>query len=392
MLRKFYLSLLIACASWPLLAGEPIVIDNTEALLTGEWILGTTQPDKHGSDYHHISTTPGDATATAIYRPDIPSSGVYHVEIFYPQHSNRSTASPWRISCARGEIIAHVNQTLLGGQWLRIASACPFEKGTNGFVMLSNNPPDAGMRGTNPVRVIADAVRFVPAGKDASHTALPINGAIKIANYFLQLTVQGKGMVTFAQQSGADFHRLTLSAQPAEGHVFQEWSGALSGARNPITVELSTNLHIGATFARAGIGAIVDNRDAEFSGQWSVSERAWPGTRYEDYHFSTAIAGEPTATAIFRPNLPKTGLYDVYIWYASGSNRATNALWEVVSTDGTVSRHVDQTVNGGTWVLIASNRLFGEGTGGFARLTNVAEPLKAVVIADAVAFVYKSED
>lgn len=136
-------------------AGE-IIIDNGQATYTGTWSTGTSSTDKYGSDYRYVLGVSGTATATATYRPNIPTSGVYDVYIWYPQGSNRASNSPWTISCASGTITVNVNQQTNGGQWLLIGTQRSFSAGTTGFVRLSNS-----VGSTTPV-VIADAVRFVP--------------------------------------------------------------------------------------------------------------------------------------------------------------------------------------------------------------------------------------
>ena len=90
------------------------------------------------------------------------------------------------------------------------------------------------------------------------------------------------------------------------------------------------------------------------------------------------------ATATYRPNFPNAGLYDVFIWYPQGGNRATNAPWTISFLGGSTNVLVNQQTNGGFWFQIAAARPFSTGTNGFVQLVNNAGP--SIVVADAVKF------
>ncbi len=176
----------------------------------------------------------------------------------------------------------------------------------------------------------------------------------------------------------------------------QKAVGARSGV-SPLPVA-STN----------GLEVIVDNRQAEFTGQWLMNQGAVD--KYgPDYQFS-AFSGTPQGfegapaketvsqlkkqisetTATFRPNLPVAGAYDVQVWHTRGENRATNAPWLIVFAGGEETVFVNQRTNGGKWLTIAKNKMFRAGTNGYARLsgkTGATAPAGIVVVADAVRFV-----
>jgi hypothetical protein len=106
-----------------------------------------------------------------------------------------------------------------------------------------------------------------------------------------------------------------------------------------------------------------------------------------DYRFASTISGVGSNTT-YRPSIGTSGLYDVFIWYPQGSNRATNAPWSVVYTGGTTNVFVDQSINGGGWRLIAGARPFQSGTNGYAQLSNDTGYSGKVVMADGVRFKY----
>jgi hypothetical protein len=133
---------------------------------------------------------------------------------------------------------------------------------------------------------------------------------------------------------------------------------------------------------------ILDNTNSRvtFSGTWSTGTTATDrfGANYR--WASTAAGGSRTAT--YRPYVPVAGLYDVWLWYPEGSNRATNAAWLVSFDGGTTNVIVNQQSGGGGWQRIAAAAPFAAGTNGFVRLSNDTGYSGKVVIADAVGFSY----
>jgi hypothetical protein len=140
-------------------AVAPIVLDNEDATFEGDWTSSSITAQKYGKDYRYAVALSKIPAASALYQPTFPGAGQYDVEIFYAAGPNRSTASCWIISCARGALTNRVNQRISGGSWVRIGKALPFESGRSGFVKLTNEPSEAG---ASKAVVIADAVRFVP--------------------------------------------------------------------------------------------------------------------------------------------------------------------------------------------------------------------------------------
>ena len=149
---------------------------------------------------------------------------------------------------------------------------------------------------------------------------------------------------------------------------------------------VGTNTYVSGVYQFTTAGEIIlDNTQATFTGSWTTNNISTD--KYgADYAFATAVAGAPTATATFRPNIITPGKYDVYVWYPQGANRANNAPYTLSYNGGDTTSFVNQQAQGGGWVLIGSDLEFARGTQGFVRLANNANP--AVVIADAVRFVY----
>src|SRR6185436_10506937 len=99
---------------------------------------------------------------------------------------------------------------------------------------------------------------------DASGTANPLNvtmdanksitATFAINTYTLSIAVAGSGTVGRAPDQPTYDHgaQVTLTANAAAGSHFVGWSGAASGATNPLTVTMDANKSITATFAVDG--------------------------------------------------------------------------------------------------------------------------------------------
>jgi hypothetical protein len=129
---------------------------------------------------------------------------------------------------------------------------------------------------------------------------------------------------------------------------------------------------------------IVDNADAAgvtITGTWLTGS----GTQsYGTNNLNDNNAGKGSKSVTFTPNITVSGVYQVYAWWVDGATRATNTLIDVVSADGTVTKTVNQQVNGGQWRLMGTFR-FNTGTGGYVKVRN--NGTNGVVSADAVRFV-----
>lgn len=144
------------------------------------------------------------------------------------------------------------------------------------------------------------------------------------------------------------------------------------------------------TTAAASTGTIVDDLDPECSssGNWS------PGTSsggYDGgYEYASANSSSETATYTWTPVIPRTGPYNVYVWYREGSNRTTAAKYTIVYAGGSMIYTANQQSNGQAWVKAASNLQFNAGSSGYVKLSNLTSTGN-VVVADAVKFEYASD-
>ncbi len=96
---------------------------------------------------------------------------------------------------------------------------------------------------------------------------------------------------------------------------------------------------------------VVDNRDG---APRYVESGAWTNSAQPDFfRFDSRVAaGTAPATATFSAALPKSGRYDVFVWYTAASNRNDAAAYTVTHALGTATVPVDQRTGGGQWVRL----------------------------------------
>jgi hypothetical protein len=135
---------------------------------------------------------------------------------------------------------------------------------------------------------------------------------------------------------------------------------------------------------------IMDNSQATYVGAWTSGTAS--ADKYGADYFYAATAATETKSATWTPPIDVSGYYDVYVWYPVGTNRATNSPFTVTWNGGQQTFNVNQQATGGQWVLLASRKVFMQGTGGSIKLSNGTGATGSIVVADAVKFVMTSSD
>jgi hypothetical protein len=140
---------------------------------------------------------------------------------------------------------------------------------------------------------------------------------------------------------------------------------------------------------------VLDNDSAgvTYSGSWTDNTA---GTRWydEDYgavadpvrYRTAATSGSQTATATYTPNITAAGMYPVYAWASSGTDR-TSQLYIINHTDGQTQVRVDHSRVGNGWVYLGTYH-FDAGssvTEGSVQISNQGTTGK-VAVADAIRF------
>jgi hypothetical protein len=131
---------------------------------------------------------------------------------------------------------------------------------------------------------------------------------------------------------------------------------------------------------------IVDNDDKNGAyretGAWESSKT--PGYRSRSYRYSISKK-EENAAAIFTPDIPKSGMYWVSVYYVAGLNRTVDARYKIFHAGGESRISINQEVHGGTWIYLGQF-YFEKGKQGKVILTNESTETGQVVVADAVRF------
>lgn len=157
------------------------IVDNPQGTSTGTW---TPLTDSGGwptgsSQYVYADNSKTSTTATFTWRPDLPLAGHYNVYCWYKSGSDRTTSARYTVAYAGGQILVGVvNQTLTGGQWVKIADAKQFDAGTSGYISLTNKTGET----TGTKKVVADAIKFEYAENDTTPPSVPLGLAVTVAS------------------------------------------------------------------------------------------------------------------------------------------------------------------------------------------------------------------
>jgi hypothetical protein len=162
-----------------------------------------------------------------------------------------------------------------------------------------------------------------------------------------------------------------------------------AGNISPSTPTVTTN----TPAAGSGVEVVVDDAQgppwADVFGNWNVITDPNPPNFYDSgYHAGFSTRGAVSVT--FRPVLPESGNYQVYIWNPGSSSYS---MWvfssvvpvDVVSGTGTNTISVNEQINYATWNYLGTYA-FAAGTNGFVRV-RTSGTSGDVVSADAVRFV-----
>lgn len=136
------------------------------------------------------------------------------------------------------------------------------------------------------------------------------------------------------------------------------------------------------------IAITIDDGDAGYtkSGSWTTVTDGGTEPLNGDYDQTATTTGAATAWARWTPDIAAAGNYTVYVRYRVISRAAYDSPYTVYYNGGNQTIDVNQTVNGGTWVLLGTFN-FSAGTGGYVQLDNGPAQKNKNVCADAVMFV-----
>lgn len=206
----------------------------------------------------------------------------------------------------------------------------------------------------------------------------------------------------------------SYGSQATNASLVTSHSISLSGLAPTTTYHfqcVSTNLNGTATSGDytfvTGVAppeTVVDDTDPNVtysgSAKFTISNPgAYPGGYNNNYRYCDNRRTSSTATVVWTPNLARTGPYDVYVWYTSGSNRSTAVKYTVNYSGGSTNQTINQTVDptdpdGLKWVRIGTGLQFAAGTGGNVTMNNITgeSSTTKVILVDAMKWVYVGAD
>ncbi|MBE0535008.1 MAG: hypothetical protein IH624_05000, partial [Phycisphaerae bacterium] len=328
---------LVLCCVFGIIASaahSDVTIDNGDSgtSFTGIWeISGGAGP--YGAD----SVWARDG-ATYTWAFDSEPAGTYEVLMWWSTWPSRATAINAAITHAGGSDPLVINQQNGGGQWnslgeyyfegagsLTVTAAFGSTVSTCAdavwFRLVSANaPPTAHITSISPNPAIAgQVVTFEGYGEDTDGTVVAHNWASSIDGHLSN----AESFATGALSEGT--HEITFEVQDDQG----QWSQAAVSA-----------LTIGAT----PVEIIIDNRDSNTSktGIWEVSgaPNAWG---------VDSVWSRNGARFTWQFNPPRSGNYEVSMWWTTWPSRSTAAPVGIIDVNGTEILYVNQQINGGQW-------------------------------------------
>ncbi|MBP6865444.1 MAG: hypothetical protein KBC32_09300 [Candidatus Didemnitutus sp.] len=358
---------------------DPVIVDNTAATVTGSWSTSTASTGYYGTNYLLDGNTGSTGGKSVRFTPNLPVAGRYLVYQCWAAGSNRASNAPVDIIHASGTTTTEVNQKANNGAWM-LLGAFHFNAGTSSSVLLRND-------GAN-FYVVADAVKFVLApplaptglGLAPGFTGISLSwsAAEGATSYLVKRATSLNGPYTTIA-SGVTATSYTDTSVTANVVYYYTVSSVNDGGISTESPAIS---------APPLAPVIVDNTDTgsvSIVGSWTTTAATagFHGANYL-HDGNTGTTGGKSVT--FTPNLPVTGVYDVYVRWTASVNRATDAPIDVNHATGSATFNVNQKVDGGTWVLL-DTYAFNAGTGGSVVVRN--DSADGFVVADAVRFVLR---
>jgi hypothetical protein len=144
---------------------EGVVVDNTQAKLTGDWASSASISGFVGSEYLHDNNVQK-GILSATFTPKLPRPGFYEIRVYYTPNPNRATNVPVTVRVGATEKTVTIDQRAKPkvGHYAPLGRFSVVE-GAIVSVTISNKDTDG--------HVIVDAVQFVPATADDPNVAAP---------------------------------------------------------------------------------------------------------------------------------------------------------------------------------------------------------------------------
>ncbi len=133
-------------------------------------------------------------------------------------------------------------------------------------------------------------------------------------------------------------------------------------------------------------GIVMDNLDGEVVGAWTLSNYSTNFVNKNYLHDGNDMAGKGKKLVRFRPNIPKTGAYEIRLAYTPRANRATNVPVKITAGTNVITKYLNQQEvpkYDKAFTYLGLLDLI-EGTNNVVEISNVGT--KGFVVVDAVQF------
>jgi subtilisin family serine protease len=362
-----------------------IIIDNGQpgTSSTGNWCNSGASGSYGPTSLYSCGSF---SSETYRWTPTIPAQAQYDVYIWWTSGSNRGTAVPFRVRHASGITTRTFNERSGGGQWV-LHGRYTLSAGTTSYAETDDSAGQAA----------ADAVMFLPVAPPTPDTTPPDTSITAgptgtIGQNSASFTWTGTDAVTPTAELvyASRLEGLEATFTAYSNATTRNFTGLANGSYtlhvrardledNEDPTPATRSFTVNVTAPPAG-EIVIDNGAAgtTFSGNWCASAGAspfGPGSLYSCGSFTRD-------TYRWRPTIPATRAYDVYVWWTTGANRATSAPFSVVHQGGTTTRTFNERTGGGQWVL-HGRYTFSAGTAGYVETSDV----NGQACADAVRFV-----
>ncbi|MCX7005840.1 MAG: FAD-dependent oxidoreductase, partial [Kiritimatiellaeota bacterium] len=263
-----------------------LVMDDDEAVYTGDWGDKAKQTPLVGNSYHH-DFNKGQGKKSACFTPDISVAGVYEVRLLYVAFSNRATHVPVLIRCADGEKQVFVNQR----EEPPVLGVFRFAAGKAGSVTISSADADGF--------VIVDGLQLKPVGFAIPERAQPaLKPVAKSAPAAQPLPPVQLKPAAAAEVDGQSFDLVVIGGTPAG------CACAVRAAREGCTVLLVNHTaHLGGMLAnglfqwdalyggpRAPLfSELLGNIETHYRATFGEKSRDFQSVRFTQTHYPIGI-------------------------------------------------------------------------------------------------------
>jgi hypothetical protein len=170
-------------------------------------------------------------------------------------HVFGSTPTPGVVVPVTGVSVSPIRDTLQINETQQItATVIPANATNKNVSWRSSAPTIATVNSTGLVTALAQGSATITAttadGGFTASSAIFVSNIVVPRQYTITTAVTGSGSITLNPAGGtyAEGTAVTITATPATGYQFSNWSGGISGTTDPVSVTMNANISVTANF------------------------------------------------------------------------------------------------------------------------------------------------